>query len=248
MPDYTVKQGDCIASIAFSHGFFWETVWNHVDNNELKTARNNPNVLLSGDRVVIPPLREKEETGATEKRHRFRRRGVPAKLRLQILEEPPEEQQQTGRPASTSTSPPDSESRSSQQSGGQPGRREKRPRANVPYVLDIDGDLTNGTTDADGVIECRIPPNARQGRLILNAGAPNEVTLPLKLGHLDPLAQLSGIQGRLANLGYLTGSPTGQTDQKTTDALCAFQHDHGIPETGQPDEATRNKLLDKHGY
>jgi hypothetical protein len=37
--------------------------------------------------VFVPDKDEREESGATEQRHRFRKKGVPAKLRLQIMED-----------------------------------------------------------------------------------------------------------------------------------------------------------------
>ncbi len=82
--DYEVQQGDCISSIASRNGFFWETLWNHGENAELKQKRGDPNVLLEGDRVHIPELRTKEESGATEKKHRFKLKGVPAKMKLRL--------------------------------------------------------------------------------------------------------------------------------------------------------------------
>ncbi len=82
---YEVRQGDCISSIAFEHGFFWETVWNHANNADLKQKRKDPNVLMEGDVVHIPDLTPKEESGGTEQTHRFRLKGVPAKMKVRLL-------------------------------------------------------------------------------------------------------------------------------------------------------------------
>lgn len=87
MPEYTVKQGDCISSIAKKNGLFWEKVWDHPNNSQLKQKRKDPNILYPGDIVFVPDKEEKEESGATEQRHRFRKKGVPAKLHLQLLED-----------------------------------------------------------------------------------------------------------------------------------------------------------------
>jgi hypothetical protein len=81
---HKVKQGDCILSIAAKHGFLWESVWNHPDNSELKKQRKNPNVLQTGDVVVIPDKEKKEESAGADQHHRFVKKGVPAKLRLKI--------------------------------------------------------------------------------------------------------------------------------------------------------------------
>jgi len=83
----TASQGDCIASIAYDHGFFPDTIWNHEKNRDLKDLRKNPNVIAPGDEVHIPDLTIEEMDKPTEKRHRFRRKGVPEVLRVQFLTE-----------------------------------------------------------------------------------------------------------------------------------------------------------------
>jgi len=83
--DYEVQEGDCVSSIAFSHGFFWETLWNLGSNSELKSKRKDPNILQAGDILHIPELTPRDESGATEKKHRFKLKGVPAKLKLKLM-------------------------------------------------------------------------------------------------------------------------------------------------------------------
>src|SRR5690349_12704101 len=87
MPEsYVTKQGDCIHSIAFEKGFFPDTLWNHADNKNLKNLRKDPHVLLPGDIVSIPDKRLKEISKPAESRHRFRRKGVPKQMRVQLAE------------------------------------------------------------------------------------------------------------------------------------------------------------------
>jgi len=76
---HTVVQGDCIDKIAYEYGFSPETIWNHPDNAKLRELRD-PNVLLPGDVVVIPDLRQKTVGSPTGQRNRFVRRGVSSRF------------------------------------------------------------------------------------------------------------------------------------------------------------------------
>ncbi|MGH1331709.1 MAG: peptidoglycan-binding domain-containing protein [Paracoccaceae bacterium] len=85
---YTVKKGDCISSIGESFGFFPDTLWELPENAELREKRENAYVLMPGeDQVFVPDLRPKDISCATGKRHRFRRKGVPERLRLRLLDD-----------------------------------------------------------------------------------------------------------------------------------------------------------------
>ena len=207
--DYVVEQGDCLESIAVRSGHFWQTIWNAPENRDLKAARRSPNILLPGDRLVIPEIRTKEVPGATDQRHRFRRKGVPSRLQLRVL-------------------------------------IAERPRANEPFRLLIDGVLIEGSTDADGCIDLPIPPDAQRGELVVGQTLEDRQTFQLNFGHMDPVSEITGIQKRLLNLGYLC-EPTGELDDQTRQAITAFQHASEIEETGEPDSATRDKLVEEHG-
>ena len=64
-----MKEGECVGSIAFEHGFFPDTLWDHPNNAELKGKRGDPNVLLAGDVVHVPDLRPKEVAVAAGQSH-----------------------------------------------------------------------------------------------------------------------------------------------------------------------------------
>ena len=81
----TVSQGDSIPSIAKESGHFADTIWNHPNNAEIKAKRKNPNILYPGDDIFVPAIRRKDFSCATDMRHSFKRRGVPAKLKIQLF-------------------------------------------------------------------------------------------------------------------------------------------------------------------
>jgi N-acetylmuramoyl-L-alanine amidase len=81
---HVVKEGECISSIAVHYGLFPKTIWDDPANRALRDLRKNGNVLAPGDQVSIPDKRLRTETGATEQRHRFKRKGVPEKLRIRL--------------------------------------------------------------------------------------------------------------------------------------------------------------------
>lgn len=203
--EYTVKQGDSISSIAYEHGMFPDTIWNDPENSELKQKRKNPNVLLAGDVVHLREKEEKEESCASEQKHRFRRKGVPANLEIQLKED-------------------------------------GEPRANLKYVLEIDGQLIEGQTDSEGRLKHFLSPGAKKATIHIG----ETEKIPVYIGELDPVTEISGIQDRLNNLGFDCGS-SGQLDENTKAALRSFQNEYNLTITGQPDQPTQNKLKEIHG-
>lgn len=85
MKSHSVAQGECFFSIAEDHGQHWKTLWEDPANTGLRQERKTPYILLPGDVVSIPAVRLREETRAANMTHSFRRKGVPANLRLRLL-------------------------------------------------------------------------------------------------------------------------------------------------------------------
>jgi hypothetical protein len=117
------------------------------------------------------------------------------------------------------------------------------PRASAPYALEIDGRTISGTTDAQGRVEAWVPNRARTG--LLRFGDRNE-ELELEFGFLDPVDALTGVQKRLTNLGFDCAYEAGAMGPGTRAALLHFQATAGLPETGEADDATRQRLVQLH--
>lgn len=125
-------------------------------------------------------------------------------------------------------------------------RREGKPVAGAPYTLHVGARTHRGTTDAQGRVQVPIVPDAESARLILGQGAATQV-YEFRLGHVDPVTEISGVQARLRNLGYDCGAVDGLTSEATTEALRAFQEAVGLQATGEIDDATRAALMREHG-
>jgi len=121
---------------------------------------------------------------------------------------------------------------------------EGKPRAGESYTLYIDGIDVQGQSDSEGWIRQPIQPDAKEARLLLNGGAEQHV---LKLGHLDPVDSVSGVQARLRNLGYYGGPADDQMGQELVVALKAFQRNNKLKETGQIDASTQSALKSAYG-
>jgi N-acetylmuramoyl-L-alanine amidase len=82
---HIAKPNDCISSLALQYGFFPDTIWNDPANAKLRQEREDPNVLRTGDVVIIPDKRRKDEDKPTEQRHQFRRKGFPTTIHIRLL-------------------------------------------------------------------------------------------------------------------------------------------------------------------
>ena len=112
-------------------------------------------------------------------------------------------------------------------------------------------------TDGDGLLSFEAPYHVEEIRVRFPA---RSFELLLRVGHLDPIDEESGVVARLENLGFLMPSGMLQGGRvhrplytqdaqrvRMARALACFQRQQGLAPTGELDEATRNALRDAHG-
>lgn len=213
MPDgvwVEIVQGQSAESIAYQSGHFTETLWKDANNRSLRDLRGDPNTLNPGDRLYIPPLRERAEACPADQRHRFRRRGVPSRLTITV-------------------------------------RLVNHVLANRPYRLELSRGATSGVTSDTGQISVPVLPDEPDALLVIDAGHAGELRFAVGLRRLDPVTEVTGIQGRLRNLGYYQGEVHGFMNAALSCALVDFQIDERLPSSGAADDPTRARLLAKCG-
>jgi hypothetical protein len=125
--------------------------------------------------------------------------------------------------------------------------REGVPCAGEPYMLTIDDRFgSSDKLNADGAFTVPTPPGSKSATVTL--GDPNGGDVyRLLLGHLDPVEETSGVQGRLSNLGYLETATVAEDSPEYADAVQQFQMDNALPAGNGLDDNTRQKLKDVHG-
>jgi N-acetylmuramoyl-L-alanine amidase len=121
------------------------------------------------------------------------------------------------------------------------------PLAGVPYRLVGDRFEVEGRTTADGMVVQAVP--AELGELTLVIGRARMVLL---VGHLNPMRDapdggVSGVQARLANLGFAPGPIDGVFGPRTEAAIREFQRAKKLDETGRVDDALIEALTSAHG-
>jgi Putative peptidoglycan binding domain/LysM domain len=124
---------------------------------------------------------------------------------------------------------------------------EDDPVANASFELEIEKELTlKGTTDGDGWIRVRIPAWAEDGLLRVWPDQQDpEIVIEwqTRLGHLDPIDTITGIKGRLRNLGYECGELNDTEDEAYISSVMQFQSDCKLKMDGIPGPKTKDALL-----
>lgn len=118
------------------------------------------------------------------------------------------------------------------------------PRANEDYELEIENLMFKGKTDSQGRLEHFIPPDAKKGKLILSNGAEIQ---ELMLGNLNPSDEITGVQGRLRNLGLYFGSIDGKMSDELEEAIQEYQFTKNIEPDGKLTQATIDALKQDYG-
>lgn len=82
---HEVKQGECIAKLAFNFGLAPDTIWSHPKNAKLKADRKELHILNPKDVVFIPPKTLKKLPVHSGERIELQQQSALEKLRIRFL-------------------------------------------------------------------------------------------------------------------------------------------------------------------
>jgi hypothetical protein len=220
-----VEQGDRLPTIARGKGFArWQTLWNFKGNAALRELRGTAHILLPGDQVSIPSkLSRKAEVPGGTAEYVVQTSAEVLRVRFAGV---------------TST--------------------EDNP---VAFKATPDtGDAIEGNLARDGRLEIDLPPDTTKVHVALSrkpdgdggGGDGGDADKPFAswdftVGGLDPASEVSGVQARLLNLGFYTGSITGTLDDDTRAAIAHFRWAKLRCRKADMDEAFLAALNQTHG-
>ena len=127
------------------------------------------------------------------------------------------------------------------------------PRANEPFHVMVGDQRYDGeseTTDDDGLAICQVPPDAEEVTLVLGE---NEDEYEVQLGRIDPPDTVSGMHGRLENLGFYDAGVYTPWDEESTAGMSDFVAERdpaGAVDqdcTDPEDKDLQQKLKDEYG-
>jgi len=131
---------------------------------------------------------------------------------------------------------------------------------NVRFRLQVGSQQFLGTTNDQGILEQRIPPDTGTAKLFLEdktvhhqePGTGNVVeeiwSIDLQIKPLEPVDKTAGAKARLNNLGFFAGMQVDDNfDPQTERALQRFQTLYERIATGELDTPTQHMLREKYG-
>ena len=218
---HRVRQGECLSSIARHYGLKDGETLLEQQPDDFRDSRT-ANILLPGDRVEVPAVRERQESVAVDGAHRMKLQRERTMLRLTVGDAEVDQtwgyELHIGEEVHTGTA------------DGNAVIEHRVPTSLREATL-ITWPDDEGSSPAE---------------------ATHVTTWTLQLGHLDPASELSGLRQRLANLGLYhgeIGEPGGDTDALDAATSAALRHAQtrlGLEPTGEYDEDTQTKLRELH--
>lgn len=122
------------------------------------------------------------------------------------------------------------------------------PRANEPYSLRIGAVVRSGDLDSEGRLHERVPADATRAEIwVGNDEERVRRQYEIRIGHLDPIEEISGVQQRLNNLGLFCSEEDGELSEDTQAAIEAYQEGKGQDATGQLTDALKQGICRDHG-
>jgi len=117
--------------------------------------------------------------------------------------------------------------------------------------LQVDGQIIEAKTDDQGIAQFKLPKRHSQ-KAILNIYTVKETSKPsysveVKLGHLDPITELTGQQARLSALGFDCGLLSPKTNKRYEKAVEDYQQAMGLKVDGICGPETQKSLEKEYG-